>query len=147
MKEVTNYAINQYGMLVIIGLHSLPGGINGTGIGEKDGNYGWFNNQTALDFSYQAVDAVLKFIQSTNSHHLSSPTLSLPSTSRLTTETSPNLEAGSTYTANYTQGVPSRAAAIKARIPIIFQGSFKKESYWSSKFTAESNLVFDAHNY
>lgn len=29
LKTIANYAINQYGMHVIIGLHSLPGGVNG----------------------------------------------------------------------------------------------------------------------
>ena len=31
--------------------------------GGGQGRYGWFNNQTALDYSYKAVDAAISFIQ------------------------------------------------------------------------------------
>lgn len=56
-------------------------------------------------------------------------------------------ESGTEYTAQFIQGVLSRVAAVNAGIPVMFQGSFRKESYWSAKFAAESNLVFDTHNY
>lgn len=56
-------------------------------------------------------------------------------------------ESGAQYTAEFIQGVLSRVAAVNTGIPVMFQGSFRKESYWSSKFTAGSNLVFDTHNY
>lgn len=86
------------------------------GIGEKDGNYGWFNNQTALDYSYRAVDAVLEFIQSTDSpqSYTFSPINEPVDNRDFTKFGTPDAlsEAGATYTANYIQGVLSRVAAV-----------------------------------
>lgn len=121
------------------------------GIGEKYGNYGWFNNQTALDYSYEAVDAVLKYIQSSDSpqSYTFSPINEPVDNRDFSAFGTPDAlsESGATWTANFIQGVLSRVAAVNPGIPVMFQGSFRKESYWSSKFTAGSNLVFDTHNY
>ena len=51
-------------MHVTVDIHSLPGGLNGFPFGEASGHYGWFNNQTALEYSLKAVDAAISFIQS-----------------------------------------------------------------------------------
>jgi hypothetical protein len=190
LKTISDYAIKKYGMHVIIGLHSLPGGVNGRkltsvkskfaaclprcylswlqelntalrsavltlnvpeGIGEKDGNYGWFNNQTALNYSYQAVDAVINFIQSSGSpqSYTISPINEPVDNHDFSAFGTPDAlsEEGATWTANFIQGVLAKVAAVNPGIPVMFQGSFRKESYWSSKFTAGSNLVFDTHNY
>lgn len=50
-------------MHIIIDLHNLPGGVNYLDIGEHVGNDGWFQNETNLEYSYQAVSQVLDFIQ------------------------------------------------------------------------------------
>jgi glucan 1,3-beta-glucosidase len=64
LRTITNYAIKQYGMHIVLGLHSLPGGINWLDIGEALGHLGWWYNATNLDYSLQAVDKVLDFVQS-----------------------------------------------------------------------------------
>lgn len=38
LKTITDYAIQTYGMRVILGLHSLPGGVNSLDIGEALGH-------------------------------------------------------------------------------------------------------------
>jgi len=63
LRTISNYAIEKYGMHVIIGLHSLPGGVNNLDIGEALMHDAWFYNSTNLNYSFQAVDAVLNFIK------------------------------------------------------------------------------------
>jgi hypothetical protein len=36
---------------------------------------------------------------------------------------------------------------VNPKIPVMFQGSFKGEPFWSPSFPASTNLVFDIHNY
>lgn len=50
-------------LTVIIGLHSLPGGVNNLDIGEALFHNAWFNNATNLDYSFRAIDGVLTFIK------------------------------------------------------------------------------------
>lgn len=47
LRNITNYAIERYGMKVTIGLHSLPGGVNTLDIGEAFGHDAWFVNSMA----------------------------------------------------------------------------------------------------
>lgn len=49
-------------MHCIIGLHSLPGGVNNLDIGEALLHDAWFFNATNLAYSYDAIDAMLDFI-------------------------------------------------------------------------------------
>ncbi|KAH8201598.1 hypothetical protein TruAng_004204 [Truncatella angustata] len=151
LKSISTYAINKYGMHIILGLHSLPGGVNGMGIGEKDGNFGWFNNATALFYSYQAVDTVISFIQSSDSPQsfTFSPINEPVDNPDLTAFGTPAAlsDEGANYTAAYINNVLSRVSKVNPSIPVMFQGSFRPESSWSSYFTAGSNLVFDTHNY
>ena len=56
LRHIANYVIRKYGMHCIIGLHSLPGGINNLDIGEAFFHNAWFYNLTNLDYSFQAVD-------------------------------------------------------------------------------------------
>lgn len=66
LKKIADYAITQHDMHVILDVHSLPGGINGLPIGEATGNWDWFDNQTALDHSLQAINAVFAFVQNSS---------------------------------------------------------------------------------
>ncbi|KAF4333488.1 glucan 1 3-beta-glucosidase A [Fusarium beomiforme] len=63
LRTISDYAINKYGIHIILDIPSLPGGLNGMALGEREGNYGWFQNQTALDYSCKAVEAAIKVIQ------------------------------------------------------------------------------------
>ena len=151
ISDIATYAIEEYGMHVVLDLHSLPGGVNGLDIGEAQGHYGWFHNETALDYSMQAVDAVLDFIQT--SGHPESYTLapinepadvhdfSVFGTPACLTDD------GAAWVLKYIHKVLAKVQSTNPQIPVLFQGSFKNEEYWSPNFPADSNLVFDRHTY
>ncbi|KAJ5802518.1 uncharacterized protein N7503_004968 [Penicillium pulvis] len=151
LKNIASYAINKYGMHIIIDIHSLPGGVNGMAFGEAVGHYGWFNNATALKYSLEAVDAVIAFIQSSQfpqsftiepiNEPVDVADLSLFGSTYCLTD------SGAQWVQSYIHQVISKVQAVNSRIPVMFQGSFKGEEYWSSKFTTGTNLVFDVHNY
>jgi aryl-phospho-beta-D-glucosidase BglC (GH1 family) len=151
LKNIATYAINKYGMHIIIDLHSLPGGVNGMPFGEAEGHYGWFNNATALDYSLQAVDAVISFVN--NSQFPQSFTIEPINepvdVSDITLFGSPYCltDDGAKWVQSYINQVIAKAKAVNSQIPIMFQGSFKGEEYWSSNFPTGANLVFDVHNY
>lgn len=42
LKRIMNYAIEQYDMHIVLGLHSLPGGYNTLQIGEAFGHNSWW---------------------------------------------------------------------------------------------------------
>ncbi|GAA5893314.1 hypothetical protein JCM6882_008002 [Rhodosporidiobolus microsporus] len=63
LKNVAEYAIKKYNMHVIIGLHSLPGGVNWLQIGEAQGHLDWWYNATNFDYSLKVVDKVLDYIE------------------------------------------------------------------------------------
>ncbi len=151
LKAISSYAIAKHGMHVIVDIHSLPGGLNGMGLGGREGYYDWFQNQTALDYSYQAVDAAIAFIQ--NPDHPQGYTLAPinePVDVRdITVFGTPACltDAGAAWVLAYFKGVVERVRRVNVKIPIMLQGSFKGEAYWSSSFDAATPLVFDVHNY
>jgi aryl-phospho-beta-D-glucosidase BglC (GH1 family) len=63
LKTIATYAITKYKIYIIIDVHLLPGGINGMPFGKASGHFGWFNNQTALDYSLEAINAMLDYVQ------------------------------------------------------------------------------------
>ncbi|KAJ5664655.1 hypothetical protein N7462_011468 [Penicillium macrosclerotiorum] len=151
LRKIATYAIEKYGMHIILDVHSLPGGINGLTIGEAAGHWNWFHNQTNFDYSMEVVDEVISFIQ--NSGHPQSFTfepmnepadnhdLSVFGTSAALSD------SGAAWVLKYINKVLERVAAVNKKIPVMFQGSFKGEKYWSSNFSSSANLVFDVHNY
>lgn len=151
LSSIASYAINKYNMHIIIDIHSLPGGVNGFPFGEANGHYGWFHNQTALNYSLKAVDAAIAFIQSSSfpqsftlepiNEPVDVEDVSLFGTPYCLTD------SGATYLASYIHSVIAKVQAVNANIPVMIQGSFKGEAYWSSNFNAGTNLVFDVHNY
>lgn len=151
LNDIATYAIEQHGMHIILDMHGLPGGINGLTIGEADGHWGWFYNQTNFDYSMQAIDAIISFIQ--NSGHPEAYTLEPMNEPT----DNPNMavfgtpaalsDKGAAWVLKYIHAVLDRVASVNSRIPVMFQGSFKNEKYWSGNFTGHENLVFDVHNY
>ncbi|KAK7914697.1 glycoside hydrolase [Apiospora marii] len=149
LSTIANYAIETYGMHVIIDLHSLPGGVNGLDIGEALGHTFWFNNQTNLDYSYAVVDAVLAFMK--NSGHLNSFTLSPLN------EAADNLEkfampeglsqGAADWILKYMNGVLAKVDAVDPRIPVMLQDSFQGAAFWAPQFAPRPNLVMDVHVY
>ncbi|KEQ59455.1 glycoside hydrolase, partial [Aureobasidium melanogenum CBS 110374] len=149
LKTITDYAINTYGMHVIVGLHSLPGGVNNLDIGEALMHDDFFYNTTNLNYAYDAVDAILDFIKA--SGNLTSWTLAPIN------EASDNLagfgtsaglsDKGAQWVADYTTGVLARVAKVDSRIPVMLQDCFKGTAFWEPYFDASANLVIDSHVY
>lgn len=151
LRNIANYAINRYGMHIIIDVHSLPGGVNGQPFGEALGHYGWFNNQTALDYSLKAIDAVISYVQS--SSHPESYTIA-PINEPVDNEDMSAFgtpaalsEDGAAWVLKYIQAVIAKVKKVNAQIPVMVQGGFHPEEYWSPNFASDDNLVFDVHHY
>lgn len=152
LKKISDYAIQAHGMHVVIDLHSLPGGVNGLDIGEATGHWGWFHNETALEHSLQVVDAVVDFVQNSSTPQsftiapINEPADSNQDMSVFGTPAAIS-DRGASWVLKYIQAVIPRVAAVNPRIPIMFQGSFKPVEYWSGNFSADTNIIFDVHNY
>ncbi|CAF3474606.1 unnamed protein product [Fusarium graminearum] len=151
LRVISDYAIKKHGIHVILDIHSLPGGLNGMGLGEKEGNYGWFQNQTALDYSYKAVDAAIKFIQESDvPQGFTLAPINEPVDNRdITKFGTPEAlsDQGAAWVLRYFQGVVSRVQKINPKIPILLQGGFRPVEFWAKNFTANTNIVFDVHHY
>ncbi|KAK8905509.1 hypothetical protein QC760_006687 [Botrytis cinerea] len=149
LRNIALYAIQKYGMHVIIGLHSLPGGVNSLGIGEAFGHSGWFQNATNLDYSFKAIDAILTFIQSSGQPQ--------GFTIAPINEASDNFEAfassegltanGTNWINTYINGVLTRVGKVNKKIPVMLQDCFLGETFWSPFYAAGTNLVIDSHIY
>lgn len=151
LRNIATYAITRYGMHIIVDVHSLPGGVNGMPFGGAEGHFGWFHNQTALDYSLQAIDAVIDYVQ--NSGHPESYTIepiNEPVDNRdLSAFGTPAAlsEQGAAYVLQYITAVVSKVSDANPQVPVLFQGSFRPVEYWSPEFSCSTNLVFDVHNY
>ena len=137
-------------MHIIIDVHSLPGGVNGMPFGEASGHFGWFNNQTAYEYSLQAIDAVIDYVQN-QSGNPASYTIA-PINEPVDNIASFGFPAaltdnGAAWVLEYIVAVNNKVRAVNPNIPIMFQGSFRPESYWSSKLPSGANIVMDIHNY
>ncbi|KAI9170563.1 amino acid permease [Paramyrothecium foliicola] len=151
LKIIGEYAITRYNMHIILDIHSLPGGVNGMGLGGKEGGFAWFGNQTALQYSYGAVDAVIAFIQASSRpsgwtlQPLNEPVDNRdPSTFGTPAALS---DVGAAWVLSYFEGVVSRVQVKNPKIPVMIQGSFRPVDFWSSHWAASTNIVFDVHNY
>ncbi|KAL4862316.1 hypothetical protein BDV12DRAFT_46201 [Aspergillus spectabilis] len=149
LKEIALYAIQKYNMRIIVGLHSLPGGVNSLDIGEKVGNNGWFYNATNMAYSLQAVNEVLAFFVETGYawaftlspiNEASDNPKQFASPNTLTTN-------GTAYIVRYTNAVLSAIKKVDERIPLMLQDNFLSEEHWSPYFPAGTNLVIDQHVY
>lgn len=149
LRTISDYAIRRHGMHVIVDIHSHPGGVNGMGLGGREGGFGWFNNQTALDYSYRAVDAAIDFIKDSDHPHmftlqpLNEPVDNPESFGFPEALT----ENGVSWVLQFFQGVLDRVQKVDANIPVMLQGAFRSELFWSPKFDVSDNIVFDEHHY
>ena len=150
LKTIATYAITKYKMHIIIDVHSLPGGVNGMPFGEASGHFGWFNNQTALDYSLEAIDAVLDYVQNQSGSPSSYTIAPINEPVDDITQFGFPLaltDSGADWVLKYILAVNTKVRAINPKIPIMFQGSFRGESFWSSKLPSDANIVMDVHNY
>ncbi|RAL07333.1 uncharacterized protein BO97DRAFT_429372 [Aspergillus homomorphus CBS 101889] len=93
-------------------------------------------SKTVLEYSLKAVDAAIEFIQTSGSPQ----SYSLAPINEPLDVENPALfgtpdcltDSGAAWVAKYILQVLQRVQAVNAQIPVMFQGSFKGESYWSS---------------
>ncbi len=147
LKSISSYAIAKHGMHVIVDIHSLPGGLNGMGLGGREGYYDWFQNQTALNYSYQAVDAAIAFIQNADfpQGYTLAPINEPVDVRDMSVFGTPAFltDAGAAWVLAYFKGVVERVQRVNAKIPIMLQGGFKGEAFWSpSTRPRPSSLTF-----
>ncbi|KAJ3121986.1 hypothetical protein HK100_012166 [Physocladia obscura] len=149
LSEIVSYAIDTYDMHVIIGLHSLPGGVNSLDIGEGLLHDAWFYNATNLDYSYQAVDAILTFIvQNGNIDHFTVAPINEASDNLSKFGTTYGLsQNASDYVSAYLHGVLDRISTVDSRIPLMVQDCFKGQDFWVPYFNITDNIVIDVHDY
>ncbi|KAH0351372.1 glycoside hydrolase, partial [Aureobasidium melanogenum] len=149
LKAITDYAVLKYNMHIIIGLHSLPGGVNNLDIGEALFHDAWFYNATNLDYSFQAIDGVLNFVK--NSGYQNAFTIAPineASDNLAGFGSAAGLSSNATNWINtYVDGVLKKIAAVDKRIPLQLQDCFKGASYWAPFYDASTNIVFDSHVY
>ncbi|THV72926.1 glycoside hydrolase, partial [Aureobasidium pullulans] len=150
LKTICDYAISTYGMRVVIGLHSLPGGVNGLDIGEASGHDAWFYNETNLEYSYKAVSAVLSFVEASSySWAYTLSVLNEASDNPSAFATADTLTTnGTQWIVDYTNGVFDLIAESSVtKLPVMLQDCFLGEEHWSSYFASTANLVIDTHIY
>lgn len=149
LKQLCVYAIETYQMQIIVGLHSLPGGVNSLNIGEHYGNDGWFYNATNLAYSWKATQAVLNFFVDTGYvQFFTIAPINEASDNFAGFATSAGLtENGTNWINTYIDGVLGQIAGIDTRIPLMLQDCFLGETYWSPFYAEGTNIVIDTHIY
>ncbi|PWY83264.1 glycoside hydrolase [Aspergillus sclerotioniger CBS 115572] len=152
IKEIADYAISTYDMHIIIDTHSLPGGTNGLTIGEATGHWDWFYNETNFNYSMQVIEKVIDFVQKSDSpQSYTIEPINEPAdnnTNMIVFGTPVALtDHGAAWVLKYIKAVVQKVASVNPKIPVMFQGSFKYPQYWEGDFPADTNLVFDVHNY
>jgi hypothetical protein len=149
LGEIATYAIEKYDMHIVVGLHGLPGGINAGGIGEAIDHNSWWNNQTNLEYSYQALREVFDFVQRSGypNHYTISPINEASDNPAQFSAPTGLTDNGATWLAKYFVGCIDIQNNVNPKIPLMFQDSFKGEAFWAPHFDASANLVFDTHMY
>jgi len=149
LRTITQYAIEKYNMHIIIGLHSLPGGVNNLDIGEALFHDGWFYNTTNLDYSFQAIDQILNFIVgSTHTNAFTIAPINEASDNLASFGSPDGLSTNATnWILTYMDGVFEKVEKLDRRIPVMLQDCFKGPSFWSPLFASGHNLVMDTHVY
>ncbi|KAL1597477.1 hypothetical protein SLS59_007508 [Nothophoma quercina] len=151
LDRIVTYAVNRYNMHIIIGLHSLPGGVNSLDIGEAFGHDGWFFNQTNLAYSWDAVDRILDYIKASplglNKFSVS-PLNEASDTNLVGFGTTAGLtDEGAAWINTYLQGVLQRIQKVDRRIPLIVQDNFKGTDFWAPYFNTTDTVVISPHVY
>ncbi|KAH7130190.1 putative cellulase [Dendryphion nanum] len=152
MKELATYAIEKYDMHIVLDLHALPGGVNWLEIGEAQGHGDWFHNERNLQLSFEAVEAVLLYIQQSSGHLKSytiAPVNEAVDSKDIRTFGTPQAlsDKAAAWLLRYILGVIQRVESVNRNIPIMFQDSFKGERFWAFQLPESANLVIDIHCY
>lgn len=149
LREITEYAISEYNMRIILGLHSLPGGVNTLDIGEALGHDDWFYNQTNLDYSYQAVEAVLDWISDASKPEAFTFSPINEASDNIAGFGTPDTltNNGTVWVVEYVRGAIDRVKKKLPCLPIMMQDCFMGEEHWSPYFGECDNVAMDVHIY
>jgi aryl-phospho-beta-D-glucosidase BglC (GH1 family) len=124
LNSISSYAVSKHSMHIIIDVHSLPGGVNGMPFGEAEGHYGWFNNQTALNYSLQVIDAVISFVQNSGFPQAFTiePINEPVDNTDITAFGTPAAlsESGASWVLKYVQEIIAKVQATNPKIPVMF---------------------------
>ncbi|KAH7014450.1 glycoside hydrolase superfamily [Microdochium trichocladiopsis] len=149
LRRIANYAIDKYHMHVIVGLHSLPGGVNPLDIGEGYGHIGWFQNATNLDWSLKAWGELIDFVVTSdrpNSFSISPINEAADNMQNFGTAKGLS-EANTNWVLTYIDACIEMVEEVDRRIPIVLQDSFKSVGFWEPLFDVSTNLVMSPHLY
>ncbi|KAL1297572.1 hypothetical protein AAFC00_006138 [Neodothiora populina] len=109
----------------------------------------WFFNSTNLEYSYQAIDAILDFfVESGNLFSWTIAPINEASDNLAGFGTTAGLSSNaSDYIVTYITECLARVAMVDSRIPLMLQTSFQGADHWVSYFDADANIVMDEHVY
>ncbi|KAI5452871.1 hypothetical protein NCC49_006410 [Naganishia albida] len=150
LRTITDYAIKQYGMHIVLGLHSLPGGTNWLDIGEALGHLDWWFNATNLDYSLQAVDKVLDFVQSSvapNQFTISPINEPCDDFSNFATPNTVSYPDGVNYLNTYLKAVYAKMQKRNPNLWLMQNDAFMGAKYWAPFWTKGQKIAFDSHLY
>ncbi|KAJ9119456.1 hypothetical protein QFC24_005689 [Naganishia onofrii] len=150
LRTITNYAISRYGMHIVLGLHSLPGGVNWLDIGEALGHLDWWYNATNFDYSLQAVDKVLDFVQSSvapNQFTLSPINEPCDDFSNFATPNTVSYPDGVNYLNTYIKAVYAKMQKRNKNLWLMQNDAFMGAKYWAPFWNKGDKIAFDSHLY
>ncbi|KAK4700570.1 hypothetical protein P7C70_g5676, partial [Phenoliferia sp. Uapishka_3] len=150
VSKVAEYAINTYGMHVVLGLHSLPGGVNDLEIGEASGHLNWWYNSTNYDASLTVVSKLLDFIEaSPNSAAYTVSPINEPcdNPEYLFTTTAISYPDGVNYINSYYRAIYQMMQDRAMGNTLMLSDAYMGTSYWAPFWPADSNIAFDTHKY
>ncbi|BGP38326.1 hypothetical protein JCM10450v2_002272 [Rhodotorula kratochvilovae] len=150
-RTIAEYAVSK-GMHVIVGLHSLPGGVNQLQIGEKfSDSADWWYNATNLEYSYQVVDKVLTYIKSTSnpSQYTFAPINEACDTGMAFFGTPQTISLnGTDYLNSYIRTIVKMVKKKGLKTAVMLNDGFMGASYWAPFYDFKrDNVVIDSHFY
>ncbi|KAK4703865.1 hypothetical protein P7C70_g2346, partial [Phenoliferia sp. Uapishka_3] len=150
LKKISEYAIKKYNMHVIIGLHSLPGGVNLLEIGEAVGHNYWWQNATNMAHSLKVVDKVLDFIEASpyaKAYTFSPINEPCDNITNIFTDKAVSYPSGVNWVNKYYFAIYKKIQERKMPNTLMLSDAYMGTPYWSKYWPAGSNIAFDTHKY
>ncbi|KAL8277702.1 hypothetical protein RQP46_009975 [Phenoliferia psychrophenolica] len=150
LRTISEYAITRYNMHVIIGFHSLPGGVNDLEGGEASGHNNWWYNSTHFAESMIVVGKALDYISSSpNSASYTFSPMNEPGDNPeyLFTTEMVSYPSGVNYVLKYYKAVYAMMQARGMSTTLMVSDTYAGPAYWAPYWAVGSNIVFDTHIY
>ncbi|GAA6014347.1 hypothetical protein JCM10207_005427 [Rhodosporidiobolus poonsookiae] len=149
-RNIAEYAISKYNMHIVLGLHSLPGGVNGLQIGEAFGHADWWYNTTNMDASLKVINNVISYIKSTSSPAMYTiAPINEPCDSGLGVFGTPETISlnGTNYLNTYIRSVKALMKKQGLSNWVMLNDAFMGASYWAPFYSKSDKIVIDSHFY